>query len=429
MSEAIERWRHRPGLEQAMAAVFAVRAALIRLAPILLGLCAVFILGIALGSILPPGNFEYGPGLARHLLAADGVWYRDIAEHGYQWNPAVGTLQGRYQNVGFFPLYPLIERALMVLLGSRSWLATIAPGAIFGIWSIFAFDRLARRILPDDHAALRATALYAFWPAACFYFMGYPTGLINLCVIEAIAAYLDKNYTKASLWCGLGTAAAPTMVFVAAGLCFDRGCAWLRHDLAPRRIPSLIGFGLLSVWGLCLFMAYLDWRFGNPTVFVDAQQAWAPSESASVHVILMVLPVWYGIPAYQMVMLVWKIVSGPSIGYHYTLELLNAVFQKNIDVLAVALGIFVLFRVRKSQPLQAVWLTGFAVLLGYLWFTATTALSFVSGIRLLFPLLMMFIGLGAVRFKFRRGPVLLIAVFLVLACCELALVRAGYIVI
>lgn len=429
MSETIEQERNRLGLVSAMAKALVARAALIRLAPILLGLAAVFVIGIALGSILPPGNYEYGPGLARHLLAADGVWYRDIAEHGYHWNPAIGTLQGRYQNVAFFPLYPLIERTLMALLGSRSWLTTIAPGAVFGIWSIFAFDRLARRILPDDRAALRATALYAFWPAACFYFMGYPTGLINLCAIEAIAAYLDANYTKAALWCGLGTAAAPTMVFVAAGLCFDRGCNWLRQDLSLRRIPGLIGFGLLSVWGLCLFMAYLGWRFGNPTVFVDAQQAWTPSESPAVHTILMVLPLWYGIPAYQMVMLVWRIASGPSIGYHYALDLLNAVFQKNIDVLAVAFGIFVLFRARKSRPLQVVWLTGFAVLLGYLWFTATTALGFVSGIRLLFPFLMIFIGLGAVDFKFRHGSALLIALFFILACCEVALVRGGYIVI
>jgi hypothetical protein len=405
---------------------------LLRLAPIYLGVCTALLTGVVLGHFLPPGKFEYGPGIPRHLLTWDGCWYRDIAEHGYSWSKDIGMHVGRYQNVAFFPFFPLIEHFLMVLTGSRSWITTTAPGVVFGLWSIASFDRLAQKLLPDQTSSLYATALYAFWPASCFFFMGYPTGLINICAINAIDAYLDRKFIRSGLWCGIGSATAPTIVFVAFGLCLDQGWQWLRSPRKIQQTPNVIGFGLLSVSGLLAFMAYLWFSFGNPIVFMSAQAAWAvpssviPTESLITHIELMFFPPWYGLSFFKSVILFFTLIHSHTEISNYKFSTMNNFFQYDVDVFATIIAIIVLVRYRKFKILS---LTGTIITVGYIWFFASTYNYFINGIRLLYPVFLIFIAGGSYSLKHRRtGMVVVIASFC-LTCLEIALVWSGYMVI
>ncbi|GAA5264584.1 hypothetical protein ACOSOMT5_P1009 [Acidiphilium sp. MT5] len=414
-----------------------IESTFLRLLPIYLGVFFIFVIGITIGAYFPPGKLEYGPGLPQHLLTWDGLWYRDIAEHGYHWNATIGTLPARYQNVAFFPLYPLIERVFMRALGTHGWLTTIAPGIVFGLWSIRSFDRLAQRVLCDNQTALRATAFYAFWPATCFYFMGYATGLINLCVIQSMIAYVDGRFMRSAFWCGLGTTAGPGAVFVACGLCLDQSLRWMRNSLDWRQVPRLIGFGLLSVFGLLLFMTYLSWRFGNPLLFVLAQKAWEfpesalRSESLIIHITLMVLPIWYAFPFYQTISTLLKLSSAPIFGTQYFYFILEHLYQDDIDVVAVLLLFYILYKQIKNRFIEnhILFHTGIFVLIGYMWFNGSTYNGFENGIRILYPALIIFLFLGSRRFRFKYTSEILLGFSCALACSEIALVWSGYMVI
>ncbi len=404
----------------------------INLIGIYVGIFLALILGVSLGHLLPPGKFEYGPGLNQHLLTWDGCWYRDIAENGYSWNPRTGMRSQGYQNVAFFPLYSLIERSLMFLTQGRSWITTIAPGVVFGLWSVAAFDRLAQKLVKDRQCSLNASALYAFWPASCFFFMGYPTGLINLCTIYAVDAYLDRKFTRSGIWCGIGSAAAPTIVFVAFGLCLHRGIRWLLHSRTFKEGLQIFAFGLLSVSGLLAFMIYLWYKFGNPIVFVAAQAAWAvpddviPTETLLTHVELMFFPPWYGLSFYKTYVFSLKLIRGHTDISVYDLSILNNYLQYNMNVIATLIAIYSLIISRKFRSLFA---TSLFVIIGYIWFFASTYNYFINGIRLLYPALIIFIAGGIFHSKHRYLGMAILTTSFALTCIEISLVWAGYVVI
>ncbi len=82
---------------------------------------------------------------------------------------------------------------------------------------------------------------------------------------------------RAALWCGVGSAIAPTMVFIAAALCLHGAFKWVTEKAKPREIPKFIAFGLLSVSGLLAFMVYMFFNFHDAFVFIKAQDAWGTS--------------------------------------------------------------------------------------------------------------------------------------------------------
>jgi Gpi18-like mannosyltransferase len=150
--------------------------------------------GILAGQALPSGLHTHGPGIDGQMLAWDGTWYQNIAQRGYQWNAAFGTTLGQHQNIAFFPLYALTDWASMHIAGSARPIFDILPGLGFGLCANATFYRLAEHLTPQPAFA---TALFAFWPASCFYAMGYPTGLLNLCIILCFLEYTGGRRWRA----------------------------------------------------------------------------------------------------------------------------------------------------------------------------------------------------------------------------------------
>ncbi len=305
----------------------------------LISILAIFSLavagGLTLGHFLPPWESTSFKSGATSILRWDGMRYWDIAQNGYRWLSQPGQHSIRLQSVAFFPLYPVIERVMIALFGKNIWLNAVFPGFILGLWSIAAFSRLANGILGDQRRAQRATALYALWPASCFFVVGYPTGLINLCAIAAISAMIDGRTTRAALWCGLGTAAAPTMVFFAAGLCLAQLQVWW---LSGHRLSGVIRlglFGLTTVWGISVLMFYFGWRFGHPLLFIGAQNAWGSRPPWSIRLLLLVNPLWYLYPFVQTASLIQQATTHVMISSWQFRDLIVRLLQRDVDVIAI----------------------------------------------------------------------------------------------
>ncbi|MDE2240286.1 MAG: hypothetical protein KGJ73_10240, partial [Rhodospirillales bacterium] len=324
--------------------------------------------GILAGQAFLPQN-SHGP-LAERLLSWDGRYYFGIAQQGYDWVPA--NLH-ETQNIAFFPAQALLDRLGALFATPNNPIPALLMSLGFGAASVFAFYNLARRVLAAREAGI-ATALFAFWPASSFFLMGYPTGLISLCVIGALGAHLSGRHWRSALWCGLGSAAAPTVIFVVAALYLLRFIALLRQGVTLRRILVLAAWALLCVSGLLAFMLYQQFRFHDALAFNAAQSAWGTAPA-------------FGQRLYRLVDWHWYIQQADA-GWHemaHGLALLHqgrrlpgmtAIefgIQRWINSLAMAvavLGLLASLALRRRAVILP--LSGFCVLAGYAWFILST---------------------------------------------------------
>ncbi|MGC9193675.1 MAG: hypothetical protein ACP5FQ_07270 [Thermoplasmata archaeon] len=215
----------------------------------------------------------------------DASWYDSIAVLGYSTHtPISGYFNsisisgyklilphwGNYTNVAFFPLYPAIVGLIMAATRSTSVYAFITPAITFYFASIFAFAKLARLYLDDTQSRL-STMLYAVYPGAIFCVAAYPTSLINFLVIISLYFMARQKYFYAATFSGIATAAGPLSVFVSAIIIINY---FKNNDINIKNFYKFSILSILSVSGVSLFSMFLLYKFGDPLLFVDAQNAW-----------------------------------------------------------------------------------------------------------------------------------------------------------
>lgn len=389
------------------------------------GLCMVLSLAIMFaGAVLAPHLLPDlrgpGTGIARRLFYWDAPWYDEIAGCGYTRAPFPGSTE---QNLAFFPLYAIVDWLVIKLPLRVGAAVLIVPGLLFGLWSIAAFDRLARTVAPARSSAW-ATLCFALWPGACFMLMGYPTGLINLCVVNALYHTVRGQHWRGALWSGLGAAAAPTAVFVAIGLCLDKFVTWLQRRAPAAALPGLLGYGLTTVGGLLCFMAFLFFKFGDALAFVKAQDAWGGGASAHQRLVRLLDPVWYGhivtvlMNIYRFIMSSGR--TGPGLWF------IVSQYEEVLSVVAFVLAVVAMIAASRALRPRVLILTGGAVVAGYLWFIAVGDQFFVDGFRLLYPASAMFLVFGDWAAASLITRFVLLGGFACLAFAQVMLTTTGY---
>jgi len=224
----------------------------------------------------------------------DSGWYREIANHGYSYNP------GRQSSVAFFPAYPLAMRAGGVLVGSTllaGILITLAAGCAVAtmVWTWFS-DRLS------PAAAWTALGLFLLYPYA-FYLFGavYADALFIAAVLGAFLLLEGDHLWLAGLAGAVATASRPVGLVVVVGLVVR---ALERRGVFPRgRVDGGIGGPpapssngepgtarpalvdrrricwrdaaiLISAAGLGAYSLFLARRFGHPFLFAEVEKYW-----------------------------------------------------------------------------------------------------------------------------------------------------------
>lgn len=221
----------------------------------LFGLCAL-ILYLQAGQTLTRA-------LVSHLVSEwDARWYLMVAAKGYTWN-GIAT---QYQDVAFFPLYPLLVAGLRFIVGSPELGGVILSVAFQCAAAVFLYRIYA--MVGEQGEARRLTALYLLFPAGIFSLFVYPTSLMNALGFFAVYAYMKGWRGWAFVAAGAATAAGPALVALTVGLAvYD---AVTRPGGVVRRIPLyLAGF-----WGIALFSVWLGVSVGAPLAFNTVQIAW-----------------------------------------------------------------------------------------------------------------------------------------------------------
>ena len=197
----------------------------------------------------------------------DSGWYSGIASQGYKY------VEGRPNNLAFFPVYPQLMGVLGRVMGGAKQDFYFA--GILIAWLSFAVAmpllyRLARLDLPHEEA-VRATVYAAVFPSAYFFGAVYSEALFLLSLVGAAFALRKQHW----LW-----AAVAAMIMTATrvnGVMFLPALALIGWDAAGdsvsdrRRALVAVAAGLLGIGAYSAFVYSIS---GHPFEWYDSITRW-----------------------------------------------------------------------------------------------------------------------------------------------------------
>lgn len=205
----------------------------------------------------------------------DSGWYAGIVQNGYSYAP------GRQSAIAFFPVYPLVVRALVAPLGNIQ-LAGQVVALLSGLAAVLLVGRWAWRRLPRRSALLTIGVTLTYPYTLFLHGTMYADGLYLLLAAGAFLLLDRRWYLAAGLVGALAAASRPFGIAVAVGLVVrtlemvaqETGrTGWRDVVAAVRRVRIRHAGVLVSFAGLLAWMAYLGAEFGNPLAFVETESS------------------------------------------------------------------------------------------------------------------------------------------------------------
>lgn len=192
------------------------------------------------------------------LARWDAVWFLGIADDGYDGGA----------NAAFFPLYPLLVRALVFPFPSEGALlvsAYVVSLACFA-GALLLLHKLAELELgrPVANAAVWLVALF---PASLYFGAPYSESLFLLVSVGAFYA------ARTGRWAWAGALAAAASATRSAGIVLLVPLALLWWQQRPRRWPQLGWLGLAPL-GLGAYALHMGIEHGDALLFANVQDIW-----------------------------------------------------------------------------------------------------------------------------------------------------------
>lgn len=207
------------------------------------------------------------PDFSSVLSQGDGVWYLNIAQHGYDPGPFASDQQ---KNWAFFPLYPLLIRSLITLgVPSDPEVAGILLSNAFALVAMVLIWKLTEE-RSDMATARRAVFYMSVFPTSIFFSAVSNMALTLLLFSASLYLLLHERFGWASLTAGLAVLARGQGVF----LLFPFALSIYRlHGGWPARIRAA-PYLLAAPIALGGFMLYMWRHTGNAFATTDILAAW-----------------------------------------------------------------------------------------------------------------------------------------------------------
>jgi len=245
----------------------------------------------------PAGVGHLDPTVGDLLGLWDSEWYETVATQGYPVplpaDPASGKLT--YSAWAFYPLFPLLVKALM-LLGIPFTVGAIGLNVVLGgvgavlIWALFRHGLHAAPQPGRERLALVAACLWCFYPATGVMLKAYTEPLAVVLVAASLLYLMRRRYAVVALL-------AVPLGFT-RGVAAAIGCAALVHLVVrireeraagnlPLRGQRASAFGMLVVIGLSgiAWPVIVGVVSGIPTAFFDVQAAWGQDPASGPFVL------------------------------------------------------------------------------------------------------------------------------------------------
>ena len=196
----------------------------------------------------------------------DTGFYLSIADQGY-------TYRGvPLPSVAFFPLLPLLIRAVTALIGDP-----LVAGLLVTNTALVGAMLLLYRLVDDEwgsSVADRAIWYMLIFPTSFFGSAIYSESLFLLCAIGAL--YLArKGYWESAVLLGIAATLTRLVGIVVAPMLLAEWWSQRRRSAgAGPPLAALLGIAAVPL-GTAGYMLYLQRLFGDPLAFIHASAAWA----------------------------------------------------------------------------------------------------------------------------------------------------------
>jgi hypothetical protein len=244
-----------------------VNRGFLRVAGVVAGIRLVYWLAVAVGLLWAPlrgtaiSPFHAYDALGDLFFGAfahwDSVWYIHIADHGYD----------AKQVTGFFPLYPLVVRALSHVFGSTVVAGTLVSLAA-GAAGVAVVHRIARTQLSES-AARNTVFLMALYPFAFVLTAVYSEGLFLVLTAGSFFAGTQRRPLLAGV---LGGLAVATRLIGLALLPALLVLLWPRTR-RTRDLADLLPLALLPA-AAAAYAAYLHFHVGDALAYLHVQDVY-----------------------------------------------------------------------------------------------------------------------------------------------------------
>ena len=224
----------------------------------------ILFIGYLSSLVIIKGEFFKRPVILHSLLDLfyrwDSGWYISIVKQGYSY------IVGRESSAAFFPLFPLVVKALTFVFKNPVITGFIASNVFF-ILGAFYLYKLILVDYKDYSIAFRAVFYIMIFPSTFFFSVPYTEGLFIFLVTACFYYAVKQKWLAASIF---GFFLSLTKVFgvlIAVPLIAE-------YFLNSGRIKKDILWLLLIPMGLILYMGYTCLRFGDAFAFYHSASAW-----------------------------------------------------------------------------------------------------------------------------------------------------------
>ncbi|MFJ5921933.1 hypothetical protein ACIQF6_04895 [Kitasatospora sp. NPDC092948] len=212
-----------------------------------------------------------GRTLTDRLTAWDGRHFLEIAAGGYPdaytYTPD-GELTGN--NLAFFPLFPMLVRAVHAVTGLSWSAAGIVAAQLALLAALVTVHRLVSRLRTRRTATATLVLLAAAQPMSLVFFMAYSESLLLATAAATLLAAHRRAWPAAGLFAFLAGLTRPAGVAVVAAL----GVAALLELRRERRLlPGPVAATALACTGTPLYLWWVGRRLGDADAWFTVQQA------------------------------------------------------------------------------------------------------------------------------------------------------------
>src|SRR3954471_12663216 len=241
-----------------------------RVAVLLVAIFAALSFGPASGGLARENADKFDEPALTHSIAAplmsplarwDSVWYLQVADSGYA---------GSTARAAFFPLYPLLVRAVGTVFGG-SHAALLVAAYLVSLAAFLAALVLLYRLTELELGrplARPAVLLLAVFPAAVYFGAPYSESVFLLLAVGAFYAARTGHWAWAGACAGLASATR------SAGLLLVLPLIVIWWGTRPRRGADAAWL-LLAPLGIAAYAAWLGIAGGDAFRFLDVQEAWS----------------------------------------------------------------------------------------------------------------------------------------------------------
>lgn len=198
----------------------------------------------------------------------DSAWYNEIIQTGYSYNPE------KQSNVAFFPLYPILVKAIASLTSLSVPIAGLLLSNLCLIFALIFVYKISNIYL-NKRGSEKVLILMLVFPTSFFYSCFYTESLYLLTTAACFYFFLNKKYFWSGFFGFFASLTRVTGVIIFLAFAIELLWKYLKKKELPRR-ESL--FLLLIPCGLIAYMVFLAWKFNEPLAFIKVQDLWGRDE-------------------------------------------------------------------------------------------------------------------------------------------------------